>query len=169
MRKIWIFVIIAGIAILAMSAFQYLMRPGAGDVAPPFALDSMEGERVELASFKGKPVLLHFFASWCGPCRAEFPQLSAVQDEFEEEGLTVLGISEDEEMGPIKAFVGFMKPSFPVLLDMDGKAADSYMSYAVPETIFVDREGMIRWRHAGPIEWKGPAARMRVKELIEER
>jgi cytochrome c biogenesis protein CcmG/thiol:disulfide interchange protein DsbE len=166
MRKVWIFVIIAGIAIVAMSAFQYLTRPGAGDVAPLFALDSIEGKQVELAGFAGRPVLLHFFASWCGPCRAEFPQLSAVQDEFEEEGLAVLGVAEDEEMRPIRVFVEMTKPSFPVLLDMEGKVADSYMSYAIPETIFVDREGMIRWRHAGPVEWKGPAARARIKDLI---
>jgi len=169
MRKVWIFVIIAGIAILAMSAFQYLTRPGAGDVAPQFALDTLSGERVELSGFAGRPVLLHFFASWCGPCRAEFPQLSAVQDEFEAEGLAVLSVAEDEKLGPLEAFAEMTKPTFPVLLDMDGEVADSYMSYAVPETFLIDREGLIRWRNAGPVEWKGPAARMRIKDLVGQK
>ena len=73
---------IAGIAILAMSALQYLTRPGRGDVAPLFSLSALDGKSISIEDFRGKPVLLHFWATWCGSCIKEMPSLSRLDKDF---------------------------------------------------------------------------------------
>ncbi len=165
MRKLWIAAIAAGIALLAMSALQYLTRPGEGDVAPGFKLRSLDSKIVSLDSFRGRPVILHFWASWCGACRQEFPSLARLQSDFEGEGLAVLAISLDESREEAAAFAASVKSGMIVLLDPDGEVGDSYQSFAVPETFFINKEGKIVWRRAGPIDWDSPDVRARVKEL----
>lgn len=168
MRKIWIFIIIAGVAIIATSAFQYLTRLGEGDQAPGFTLATVEGAPVAFGSFRGNPVLLHFFATWCGPCQAEFPSLNAFQAAMAGTGLTILAVSEDEDAGALKAFVEHMKPAFPVLVDDQGLAANIYESWAVPETFLISPDGVILWRHAGPLDWSSKEAQARIAGLLAE-
>jgi len=154
---------------MAVSAFQYLTRPGKGDVAPGFSLPAVDGNAVDLGSFKGKPVLLHFFATWCGPCRDEFPSLNGLYNDYRRRGLAVLAISEDgkDADGAVRRFLSSVHVDFPVLLDGAGSVADEYVSYGVPETIFVDRHGVIASRHAGAIDWKSAGARKAVDSLFE--
>ncbi len=166
MRKLWIAAIAAGIALVAMSALQYLTRPDEGDLAPGFKLRSLDSEVVSLDGFRGRPVILHFWASWCGACRQEFPSLARLQSDFEEEGLAVLAISLDESREEAAAFAAsVIKSGMVVLMDTDGTVADSYQSYAVPETFLIDRDGRIVWRRAGSVDWDSAEARARVKEL----
>ena len=165
MKRLWIFVLITGIAIAAVSVFQYLTRLGEGDLAPGFELISIDSRSVSLSGYKGRPVLLHFWASWCGPCRQEFPALSRLQRDFAKDGLAVLAVSEDKEIAAVRAFVDFARPDFTVLLDDEGRVADAYQSWAVPETMLIDGRGTIVWRHAGPVDWDSRKARERVREL----
>jgi len=166
MKRALIFVLIAGIAIVAMSAFQHLMKLGRGDVAPLFTLASVRRGEVALEGYRGRPVLLHFFATWCGPCVAEFPALGDFADRFLEEGMVVLAIAEDEDIAALKAFVERMGPGFHVLIDEGSRVANAYNSYAVPETFFVDGEGVIQWRRAGPVEWDSAEIREKIGNLI---
>ena len=166
MRRIWIVFLIAGIVLIAVAAFQHLMRLGKGDPAPLFALPSMESSEVALEGYRGRPVIVHFFATWCGPCQAEFPALNQFQSDFEAKGLAVLAIAEDEDLNALKGFVDYMKPVFPVLVDSDAAVAESYRSYAVPETYLVDPEGTILWRHTGPVEWNDERVRNEIAGLI---
>lgn len=168
MRKIWIFIIIAGVAIIATSAFEYLTRLGKGDAAPDFALTTVEGVSTSLADYQGKPVLLHFFATWCGPCQAEFPSLNPFQAALSKEGLTVLAVSEDEDAAALKAFVEYMKPAFPVLVDDQGLVSNAYQSWAVPESFLIGPNGTILWRHSGPLDWSSKDVQAKVSALLAE-
>jgi len=166
MKRFWFVIIAAGIAVMAMSALQYLTRPRAGDQALPFELISIDSKPVSLEGFKGRPVIVHFWASWCGACRAEFPSLAQLQPEFAKEGLVVLAISEDEQPRDAAGFAAPFKSGLTVLFDPEGEVADSYQSFAVPETFFIDKDGKIAWRRAGPIDWGSPDVSARVKGLI---
>jgi cytochrome c biogenesis protein CcmG, thiol:disulfide interchange protein DsbE len=168
MKRLWIVIIIAGIAIVAVSAFQYLTRPGKGDAAPLFALTSSEGKSVALEGYRGRPVLLHFWASWCSPCREEFPLLAKLAADLREEDIAVLGVAEDDEgsRAAMLSFVQEVRPPFLVLQDGDGRVADAYESWTVPESFLIDRQGTIQWRHAGPVDWSSPAIRARLERLM---
>lgn len=168
MKRFWIFVLIAGIAIAAMSAFHHFMRVGKGDPAPLFALPSLGNQEIALEGYRGKPVLLHFFATWCVPCIKEFPTLIELQSELTDKGLVVLAISEDEDIPALKGFVDHVKPDFPVLIDMENKVADSYQSYAVPESFLISGEGIVLWRHTGPGKWGSAKMRDKIVKLITE-
>jgi len=166
MKRFWYVIIAAGIAIVAMSALQYLTAPRAGDPAPLFELPSIDSRAVSLEGFRGRPVILHFWASFCGACRAEFPTLAHVQPAFEKEGLVVLAVSLDERPSEGAAFAAPFKSGMTVLFDSEGDVADSYQSFAVPDTILVGRDGKIAWRRAGPIDWDDPGIRAKIKKLI---
>ena len=150
-----------------MSAFHFFSRPSRGDPAPSFSLRSMSGAEIALDDFRGRPVLLHYWATWCGVCRQEFPSLIAFAREMAPEGLVLLAISEDGAggEGAIDEFFRFESPPFPILLDPEGAAADAYMSWGVQETVLVDSDGLIMWRRAGPVDWNGPEMRALVREV----
>jgi peroxiredoxin len=170
MKRLWILLTIAGIAIVAVSAFQYLTRPSTGDPAPLFSLPSAEGGDVALEGFRGRPTIVHFWASFCAPCREEFPPLGRLQRDFEDRGLVILAISEDgpPHQAARKAFLASMKPLFPVLFDDKGGVADAYESWSVPETFLIDRAGTIVWRHAGEIDWDAPKVRDMIEQLLRQ-
>ncbi len=123
---------------------------GAGKAAPAFELKDLEGKTVKLSDFKGKVVLLNFWATWCPPCREEIPDLVALQNEYKDKGLVVLGVSLDQN-GPaqVKSFVSRMKINYPVVIG-DEKMAMSYGSIqAIPTTFYIDRAGKIAGMHEG--------------------
>ncbi len=167
MRKLWIVLLIAGIAIIAMSVFQYITRPNAGDIAPLFTLTSTDSRSVSLEGFKGRPVLVHFWASWCGQCRIGFPTLNTLQKQFDDGELVVLAISEDDDINMLRSFLNLTKPNFLVLIDQNGAVADAYQSWAVPEYFLINEDGIIVWRKAGAINWNSDKARDTLKKYLE--
>lgn len=168
MKRVLIVVLIAGIALVAVSAFQFLMRPGKGDPAPLFALPSLAGQEVALDGFRGRPVLLLFWASWCGTCREELPLVERLQQAMGDAGLTVLAVSVDDERGlpGVRALADALKLTFPILLDVQGTVADAYQSYAVPDAILIDGSGQIAWRKAGPVDWDAQRTREKLLSLM---
>jgi len=168
MKRFWIAVLAAGIALSAVSALQYLMRPKAGDLAPGFSLPSVESGQVSLAGYEGRPVILHFWASWCPPCIEEFPSLVELEREFRDRGLVVLAVSQDEEPAAAASFAKRVGAEFPVLLDSETRVTDAYLNRYLPETVFIDASGVILERHAGPLDWSSDEVRRRVEDFIGE-
>ena len=170
MKRFWIFILIAGFAFLAMSAFQYYSRPGKGDVAPGFLLPTLDGESIQYSEYSGRPKMIHFWATWCGYCRKEFPSLNRLQDDFKDSGFIILAISEDEEGSEkaLKYFLDETPANFPILMDTNGAVADSYSSFGMPESILVDADGVIFKRFSGgAYDWDGSEVRKTVREFIE--
>ena len=118
--------------------------------APSWELKDLEGKTVKLADFKGKVVLLNFWATWCPPCRQEIPDLVALQNQYRDKGLVVIGISLDEKgPAPVKAFVNRMKINYPVVMG-DQKTAAAYGGIeAIPTTFYIDRAGNVAGVHQG--------------------
>jgi peroxiredoxin len=111
--------------------------------APDFALETLAEETVRLSDFKGRVVLVNFWASWCPPCRDEMPALEAYYQDHKDEGLVILGVNVKDSKGAITAFLEEHTVSFPIVLDRDAKTAGMYDITGLPTTVFVDREGMV--------------------------
>jgi peroxiredoxin len=118
--------------------------------APEFSLKDANGQTVRLADYKGKVVLLDFWATWCGPCKIEIPWFMEFETQFKDQGFAVLGVSMDEDgWAAIKPYVRDRKMNYRVLLG-DDKVGTSYGGLdALPTTLLIDREGNIASVHEG--------------------
>lgn len=110
--------------------------------APDFELKNLDGEKVRLSDLRGHPVLLAFWASWCGPCRRELPSLVKIYSEYKDKGLVVLGVN-DEGKGTARKFVDLANLNFPVLDDSGAKAHHLYRVHAIPSAFLIDSDGKV--------------------------
>lgn len=121
--------------------------------APAFDLPRLDGEgTVSLADFRGRPLLVNFWASWCVPCDEEAPALQRAWVEHRDGGLAVIGINHDDLRGDARAFVRKHGATYPNVVDRDRQAVSDYGLAGVPETFFVDREGRIVGRIRGAVD-----------------
>jgi cytochrome c biogenesis protein CcmG/thiol:disulfide interchange protein DsbE len=146
-------IIVAAIAIGAESGWESIgtggvnrsLLPKVGDVAPDFVTEDVFGNPVRLSQFRGEPVWLMFWGSWCPPCRAEFPDIQAAYAQLEPQGLHMLGVSLRESPLDAAAYAGANDATFLVLSDPDERdTGASYPIFNFPTHIFIDREGIIR-------------------------
>lgn len=142
--------------ILAVLSFATLFAGGPssaaepGAAAPNWQLSVVDGKTVKLSDFKGKVVILDFWATWCPPCRMEIPGFVAIQKKYADNGFTVIGVSVDEQ-GPsvVKPFMRQLKMNYPVVMG-DSKIITDYGGIeAIPTTFIIDREGKIVSVHHG--------------------
>jgi peroxiredoxin len=117
--------------------------PMAGYAAPDFTLSLTTGETVSLSDFRGQPVVLNFWATWCPPCRAEIPFFQNASRQYNGQ-VAVLGINDGESLPTVSPFVTEFGMTYPVLLDIDSEVSILYRVAALPTTIFIDRDGVIQ-------------------------
>lgn len=122
-----------------------------GSLAPGFALADLDGNPVRLADLRGRPVIVNFWASWCGPCVEEFPLLQQALDDHRTDGLAVVGIVFQDRSEPARAFLARMGAGWPAAMDPNGSVAQAYGVYAPPETFFIDRQGRVAGRQVGQL------------------
>lgn len=123
-----------------------------GAMMPEYGAMNLDGSKFELASHKGKVVLLNVWATWCGPCRFEIPELKKIHDANSAKGFEVVGVSVDEsDVDSVKQFVSEQKMQYPVALDPQGKIAVILNTSVLPTTVLVGRDGRILWKKYGPI------------------
>ena len=154
--------LLAGVAALLALLTVNAVGPGAavdtpivGRAAPAFDLETLDGGRLSLAELRGSPVVLNFWASWCIPCREEAPLLTAAARDYEAQGLRVVGIVYQDSSESARAFMDRYAQTYPGLLDPDGRIAIDYGVFGIPETFFIDRDGIVRSRQVGPVTEEG--------------
>ena len=124
-----------------------------GAAMPPYTGQWLEGKSFDLAAEKGKVVLLNTWATWCGPCRLEIPELNRLHAKYGKRGFTVVGVSVDESgADAVKPFVEEAKIRYPVVLDPDGRLVNLLQTQVIPTSLLIDRKGKIVWRTVGAIE-----------------
>lgn len=120
----------------------------AGDPAPEFQFQNASGQAIALSDFKGKVVIVNFWATWCGYCKLEMPYIQQVYDEWLEKGLVLLAIDLGEDADTVAQFVQEEGIPFPVLLDSEGKVTIQYFKgmdvISIPRTFFIDKDGVIQ-------------------------
>lgn len=124
--------------------------PNAGETAPGFTLKNLDGEKVSLGDFAGRPVLINFWATWCGPCRYEMPVIEEMYQTYQDEGFVVLAVNVEESITVVQSFTQSMGLTFPILLDYKGAVSDDvYRVRAFPTSYFIGRDGQITAMHRG--------------------
>jgi cytochrome c biogenesis protein CcmG/thiol:disulfide interchange protein DsbE len=115
-----------------------------GRPAPEFALPALDGQTVSLGDFQGKPVMVNFWATWCGPCVHEVPYIQETYEVWSGKGLVILAVNLGESPSQVQGFMQENQLSFPVLLDGGGEVAGQYGVRGIPTTVFIDSEGITR-------------------------
>jgi peroxiredoxin len=123
--------------------------PGDHPIAPQFSLTDLNGRNVALSSYRGKVVLLDFWATWCDPCREEIPRFIQLQDDLGKKGLQIIGISMDDDVQPVREFYRQYRINYPVAMG-DAKLGDQYGGIlGVPIAFVIGRDGRIYAKHVG--------------------
>jgi peroxiredoxin len=148
-------------------------------LAPDFLLEDTGGNEVRLSDYRGRPVVLNFWATWCRPCRKEMPQLVAASERYGDEGLVVIGLNLQEGRSIIEPFAQDYGVDFPILIDRDGEVGDEYRLLGLPTTYFIDKSGVIRSIFTGPLQGESDGVNVagaigesdldsRIKEILPE-
>ncbi len=130
-----------------------------GADAPNYAAHAMDGTPVALADLRGDVVLLNIWATWCKPCRQEIPALETLHRTYGARGLRVTGVSIDAHNDTL-AIAGFARElgaSYTLWKDPDDRVSTTFLAVGVPATYLIDRNGVLRWRHMGPVKADDPA------------
>ncbi len=122
---------------------------GTGAIAPDFSLPQLNGEPLRLSAFRGKIVLLDFWATWCAPCRDETPHFVDLQSKYGPQGLQIIGVSMDDEPEPVRDFYREFKMNYPVVMG-NAKIGELYGGVlGLPIAFLIGRDGRIRSKHIG--------------------
>jgi peroxiredoxin len=127
--------------------------PEIGETAPAYHAISLTGDSVSLEQSRGRVVLVNVWATWCHPCREEIPVLQALYERYASRGLELVGVSVDArgEEDTIREFATDFRMTYPLWLDPDERIQSTFLAIGVPATFLIDRQGVLRWRHVGPV------------------
>lgn len=134
-----------------------------GRAAPDFVLETPDGARLRFSDFRGKPLLVNFWATWCKPCREEMPLIVDTAAARAGDGLVVITVDLQENPGQVREFAADFGMTFPIVIDRTGQVADAWRIggpiQGIPSSYFIDREGIVRARAFGPMK----------REVLEEK
>lgn len=138
--------------------------PQEGFLSPDFTLKDLEGQAYQLSSFRGLPVLVNFWTSWCPPCRKEMPSMQEVYTEYQDRGFTILAVNAAnlDRQADTLAFIQNNEITFPILLDLDGSTTRQFQVHSFPTSFFIDSNGIIQEVFIG-----GPMSEALLRSRIE--
>lgn len=157
--------LVALVCLMLVSSLQAVTLDKA---APDFTLRSLKHNNVKLSEQAGNVVLLNFWASWCAPCRQEMPLLNELHNKYKALGFSVIGVNVEQETELAKSFISSYPVDFPILFDDSNKASKLYDVSAMPTTVIIDRNGVVRHLHKGYQSGDEKRYQNMVKQLIRE-
>lgn len=158
---------------LAICSVAFAVSAGAainvGDPAADFSLSSRAGDTVSMAGLKGQVVLINFWASWCGPCRQEFPLLDTIYKKYKKLGFTVIGLNVEPDAKDAETFLKQNPVSFPIVYDPKDEMSKRYGVTGMPSVALVDRKGVVRWMHKSYVAGDENQYMDQVRSLLAEK
>ncbi len=162
--------IAAGLAAAGMTPTVSALADPLGQPAPAFALPLRGGSApMSLEQLRGQVVMVNFWASWCGPCREEFPLLDQIYRKYKSAGFTLLGVNVEPDTKDAEGFIAGTPVSFPILFDGDSTVSKLYRVDGMPSTALIDRHGVLRWVHRGFKPGDGDEYLSQVRTLLREK
>ncbi|WOX04216.1 TlpA family protein disulfide reductase [Microbulbifer pacificus] len=157
------------IAAICASAALLVGAPASANVpAANFTLASLKNGNLKLSEQRGEVIMLNFWASWCGPCREEMPLLNDLHARYESVGFKVWGVNVDANREDAQAMLNKIPVDFPVLFDSESSVSKLFGVEAMPSTVFIDRDGNVRYVHKGYRSGDEAEYKKIIKELIRE-
>lgn len=153
------------ICLAALAGCEKATPPPPEGAAPDFALKDIDGNKVRLSDYKGKVVLLEFWATWCPPCKLAIPDLNDLHEKYTGEDFALLSISVDDSLDTLKSFVEEYEVKFPVLVN-DEHVERLYGVINIPATFIIDREGKIESKHLGYVPGTAEMLSKEIEELL---
>lgn len=144
------------------------LKPYEGPQDKTLSLVDLEGHTVNLKDYRGKVVLLNFWASWCPPCVHEIPSMTRLKTALKGQPFEILAVNLAEDRAAIDAFLNVHAVNFPVLQDPSGSAVQTWQVFAYPSTYLIDRKGRIRYALFGGADWDQPDPMAKIRELLAE-
>jgi peroxiredoxin len=145
---------------------QQPLKPWPGVVTPPLELADLDGKTHRLADYRGKAVLLNFWATWCEPCREEMPSIERLRAQLAGKPFAVLAVNVGESAEKARAFATTMPLGFPLLLDRDIKVSRAWGARVLPATYLIGADGVARFSYLGQLDWAAPEVRAVVEKLM---
>lgn len=151
--------------VIALMSPSALYAVGRGDRAPELSFKSLKGKTVSLTSFRGRIIVLNFWATWCPPCKAEMPVLNRIYRDYRDQGVVVVAVTVQSTPGAIKRFVEKNQLEFPILINFKGRSLRTYSVISIPVTFLIDQRGVVVERYNF---WRPRGLRDRIEQLIKE-
>jgi peroxiredoxin len=168
MKTLHVFLILAVTALYTLSAQAGELKPYKGKQLPDFELSDLKGGKHRLSDYKGKVVLVNFWATWCPPCVKEMPSMQRLKDKYQGKDFQILAVNMGEDPTTITIFLEKMNVDFPILLDRDGAILKQWKIFAFPTTFLVGKDGNIAYGLFGGLEWDSPKAMAVVDDLLKK-
>ncbi len=137
--------------------------------APTLHIDDLDGTPYKLEADRGGVVFVHFWASWCGPCREELPALQRMARQLEAEGLRIAVINTAEDEDTVFSFLASLAPDLRPLMDRDGLATEAWQPRGLPATYLVDQQGTVRYQALGGRDWDKPVYLEFLRGMLAEK
>ena len=162
------------VQVLAAQAINYklvrnLQQMKDRSPTPDFTLPDPAGKKVSLKDFRGKLVMLNFWATWCVPCREEMPAMERLYQEFKNKGFVIIAVDVKDKKADALAFIKELKLTYPVVFDPESEVAVLYGAWGLPATYLIGPGGEGLARIWGPADWYSPGARALIQALLNQK
>lgn len=152
--------------LLLTSAQAQDLKPWKGGPTPPLTLNDLSGKPLKLEDYRGKVVMVQFWATYCPPCLKEMPSMTRMQAKLAGKPFVILAVNMGETEQEVKEFLAKMKVDFTILMDNNGKALSDWKIFVAPSTFLIDAKGNIRYTLQGGAEWDAPEQLQTIREML---